>query len=203
MDSSFLTLLESCMELAENTARPRMIYKVFPKEALSSILIGEDITRHLQGMDQVLLMVATLGIGIDQMQSRLAVTAMDRAVVFDAAASAKIESYCDEQEELLRQRFSEEQNLFLSTRFSPGYGDLPLGINTALLSYLDAGRKLGVSFQADGLMQPLKTVSAVMGLSQTRIPTVDQDPCSICSFNETCALRRKGGFCGKFKAANR
>jgi len=52
----------------------------------------------------------------------------------------------------------------LVSRFSPGYGDLPLDYQRTLLSVLDTSRKIGVSLTDSLLMVPSKSVSAIVGV---------------------------------------
>ena len=56
----------------------------------------------------------------------------------------------------------------LVSRFSPGYGDLPLGYQRTLLAILDTPRKIGVSLTDTLLMVPSKSVSAVVGVRRAK-----------------------------------
>lgn len=49
----------------------------------------------------------------------------------------------------------------LSTRRSPGYGDIPLAFSRDIVSKLDATRRIGVSVTDSGLLVPSKSVTAV------------------------------------------
>ena len=56
------------------------------------------------------------------------------------------------------------RGLVPTRRYSPGYGDLPLSVQPALLDALDAGRRLGVTLTESLLMVPMKSVTAVVGI---------------------------------------
>jgi len=51
----------------------------------------------------------------------------------------------------------------LPTRFSPGYGDMPLSFQRVLFTQLDAGR-LGVALTDGNMLSPEKSVLAVCGV---------------------------------------
>ena len=116
---------------------------------------------------------------------------MARAVMLDACGSALVESGCNAAEEELAARFP---GRYLTDRFSPGYGDLPLALQPAICAALDAGRRVGVQVTDSFLMNPSKSVTAVIGLSdrpqQARIRG-----CAYCSMRETCTLRKGGKSC--------
>ena len=59
----------------------------------------------------------------------------------------------------------EAEGLSLRPRFSPGYGDFPLSMQTPIFDALDCPRKIGVSLNASLLMSPSKSVTAVIGLA--------------------------------------
>ena len=83
---------------------------------------------------------------------------------------------------------------FLTDRFSPGYGDLPLSLQADFLRATDAGRKLGITVNDSFLMTPCKTVTAVIGLSERPQPARVRG-CAHCNLRESCRLRQKGESC--------
>lgn len=58
--------------------------------------------------------------------------------------------------------FEEKQNNFVTRRFSPGYGDRELKTQKDFLKWLGAVQ-IGISLTEACLMQPEKSVSAVIG----------------------------------------
>lgn len=173
------------------------IWKTMQRDQLQHVLLGKDIISHLGNAEQVILLAATLGQEVDFELRRSQNIDMKQAVILDATASVIIETYLDQLEDQLREQFFEE-NLFLSTRFSPGYGDMPLNVQQDFLQILDANRKIGVHIANQGLMLPMKSVTCVMGILEKPISKI-ADPCSICLFRGDCALKRRGGYCGKFR----
>ena len=118
---------------------------------------------------------------------------MAKALWLDAAASAAIEEVCDEAQ----RQIALELERALTARFSCGYGDLPLTIQPQFLSLLDAGRKIGLSASASGMLTPIKSVTAVIGILPPGTDAPKARPaCAICPLTKTCPLKRKGVFCG-------
>ena len=160
-----------CLEVA----RPASTSRAFAFEELPLELPGDDIARHLRGAVEVTLFAVTLGLGVDRELRRLSLTDPDRMeaqVRSDAAA----------------------RGLFCSWRFSPGYGDLPLDVQPALLAVLDATRRLGITLTPSNLMVPTKSVTAIVGLHP--IPQLGlASSCAVCSLAECCTLRASGVRC--------
>ena len=102
--------------------------------------------------------------------------------------SALVEAACDRAEEELRSR---HPGLYLTDRFSPGYGDLPLSLQPQLLAACDAPRRLGVTLTQSLLMLPQKSVSVVIGLSK-RPQQARIRGCAYCALAQTCAYRGQG-----------
>ena len=180
--------------------RPRYVYRVFPLsrapegialEGSGVTLPGENARRMLEDCGQAALLLCTLGAGFETMLRAQQARDMARAVMLDACGSAWVEAGCDEAERELRARFP---NRYLTDRFSPGYGDLPLSLQKAVCDALDARRRLGVQVTERFLMIPTKSVTAVIGLSD-RPQAARIRGCGFCAMAETCALRKGGKTC--------
>jgi cobalamin-dependent methionine synthase I len=60
---------------------------------------------------------------------------------------------------------SRQAKLFLTTRFSPGYGDLPLTFQRDLYRELSLD-ELGIRITEKCILYPQKTITAVIGVEQ-------------------------------------
>lgn len=124
-------------------------------------------------------MAATLGMEPDRLAARAtAVGKMSRAVIFQAAAAAMIEQYCDAVNARIREEAA-TQGLFCRPHFSPGYGDFSLLHQTELMRILRAQQSIGVTLTESLLMLPPKSVTAVIGASE-------QDSACILQGRECC-----------------
>lgn len=191
--------VQSCMAEIQATARPRAVWRIFPlgEDALALGTDfrpeGQDIRRMLSGCDRMILMAATLGAEVDALVRRSQVRQMGRAMILDAAASAAIENVCDNLCADLEQALRPE---YLTDRFSPGYGDLPLRHQFELAELLNLERRIGVTLTDSGLMLPQKSVTALLGVSPLPQPR-RATGCAGCRSRETCPYRKEGTSCGK------
>ena len=190
--------VERCERLLMDMARPRAVWRQFaltPDGTLTGTGFrpaGEDIRAHLAGCDRVILMAATLGAEVEALLRRTQVTSLADAVTLDACASAAIENVCDN---LCADIAMELVPLYLTERFSPGYGDLPLSQQGELFRVLDVTRRIGVTLTDSGLMLPQKSVTAILGVSANPV-SKRQGGCAACSMKETCVYRKEGKTCG-------
>lgn len=145
---------------------------------------SKNLTAVLNGCEKAILVAATLGISTDIMLKRALVTSKAEALIFNSICVAAIEKYMGE----LNSEFaSMYPDLKLRPRFSPGYGDVPLTVQTDLLNTLDTKRKIGVALSDSLLMTPEKSVSAIIGISKDGCMHIDKD-CDICS-KKDCEFR--------------
>ena len=187
-------------ELADQV-QPRYTYKLFPLvreesgfrlDGTDLLLSGQTAQRMLAQCGQAVLLACTLGTKFDAMVRSAQARDMARAVIMDACGSALVEQGCDESERDIAAQFP---GLYLTDRFSPGYGDLPLSLQPAICAVLDAERRLGIHVTSSFLMNPSKSVTAVIGLSDK--PQMARiRGCAWCAMRDTCTLRKGGKSCG-------
>ena len=113
--------------------------------------------------DEVILLAATVGLSVDRMIKRYEVTSPARAVLLDALGSERVEALLDAFAKDINSELASHGYRALS-RFSPGYGDLPLSIQSGILTALDATRQIGITLNESLLMSPSKSVTAIMGV---------------------------------------
>ena len=185
-----------------SVARPRYVYRVYAVACARDGCVlgdgavklpGKDIVGLLASGARCALMAATLGSEIDSMMASLSRTSMAEAVVFDACATAAVEGVCDRVEEEIAD-YAREQGRYITARFSPGYGDLPIEVQPACARLLDSHRQIGVSITESCMLVPSKSVTALIGVRDTPPGSV-RDGCINCSQYDRCCYRRKGKTC--------
>lgn len=191
-----------CLDLA----RPRGCADVFPLESRHELpdgtpvialggcaleLAGNDIAAHLRDACAVGVIAVTLGAGIERELRALSMTDPLGELVFDAAATTCVERAADAAEADIV-ACAAKQRLYTNSRFSPGYGDLPLSTQPQLLATLDAQRKLGLTLTPNNLLVPTKSVTAVVGLFTDAQPSSHLG-CSACYCREFCTIRSTTG----------
>ena len=194
-DEPVRQLIESCMDEVNEAAVPKFICERFLLRfdeetgftAASLHFNSRSLQRNLAGCAEVFLFAATLGIAVDTLIRRAAMLNAAKGLVMQAAAAAAIEAFCDEENDRLR-REVEAEGLYLRPRFSPGYGDLSLDCQRDFLRVLKAQKNIGLTLTDSGLMVPIKSVTALIGISP--IPTAcHREGCEVCAKTD-CAFRR-------------
>lgn len=182
--------------------RPRYTYRVFaltrtPEgivlDGSGVVLAGRMAETMLSECGQAALLACTLGAEFDRRLRGMQVRDMASAVILDACGSALVEEGCDAAETELAGRFPER---FLTDRFSPGYGDLPLDVQPEICAALDTPRRLGLYVTGSLLMNPMKSVTAIIGLSD-RPQAARIRGCGHCRLREDCPYRKGGKHCGE------
>lgn len=193
--------VEETAEKLSSAIQPRYTFRVydlihtgeaFELAGAGVVLTGRTAGRMLAQCGQAVLMACTLGARFDALLRAEQARDMARAVMLDACGSALVESGCDAAERELSARFP---GRYLTDRFSPGYGDLPLELQPSICAALDVTRRLGIHVTGSLLMNPGKSVTAVIGLSD-RPQMARVRGCAYCAMRETCTLRKGGKTCG-------
>ena len=196
--------LRAAEQAAEQTARyaaPRYVYRVFsaacaeqgvslPEAGLT--LSGTLAKTMLAECDKAVLLLCTLGSEFDRLLRTAQARDMAQALYIDACGSSYVEQGCGAAEREIAARYP---GLYLTDRFSPGYGDLPLAVQPELLRALDGEKRLGVCAGPSYLLNPMKSVTAVIGLSD-RPQRARIRGCAFCAFNQSCVYRERGMTCG-------
>ena len=153
---------------------------------------SRSLAELLENSGSCVIMAVTLGAAVDRLISRVQMKDMADAVVLDALASAAAESECDRLEAKAAETLGDGE--FMTMRFSPGYGDVPLLLSEYILSSLNSGRKLGISLTKSSMLVPIKSITAVIGISD--IKEKRGKSCDLCSAFESCIYRKRGEICG-------
>lgn len=155
-------LVASAVKEAETAADYKVCYMKLPmKIEDDQVTFGtfppvksRKLADHLKGCPAAVLFCATCGVFFDRKIAASRLSPVN-AVIWDAVGTAAIEQLCDD--------FCEKMQTVRS-RFSPGYGDLPLTFQSELLSWLDASCYPGVGLTDSLLMTPTKSVTAIAAL---------------------------------------
>lgn len=150
---------------------------------------SHSLTLNLNGCRSAYIFAATTGAMAERhiiKQNRLSAL---RGVVTDAVGSASIEDFCN----ILNKKLADtaaSDGKFPRPRFSCGYGDFSLKYQPQILAFLDSSRKIGLSITDNLMMTPVKSVTAVIGISNT--PTDCRSGCSECKKTD-CRYRAQSG----------
>ena len=141
---------------------------------------------------QAAVLCCTLGAEFEALLRARQARDMAQAAILDACGSALVEAGCDAAQEELARRCPQS---YFTDRFSPGYGDLPLELQRPICALLDTPRRVGVHVTEHLLLNPGKSVTAIVGLSdQPQAARIRG--CGFCKLNQSCPYRKEGTTCG-------
>lgn len=153
---------------------------------------SQDLMKLLQHSQECILMAATLGMEVDRQIANLQKVDMLDAMILDSCASVLIDKLCDDAEVEIMNTLKE--NEYLTMRFSPGYGDVPLETSSELLDILSAQKRIGLTLTKTHMLLPTKSITALIGISNQKENR--QKSCGHCNLVKTCMYRRRGERCG-------
>ena len=198
IDENLDRQLDRCMDLINKAARPKYISKVvdisngIPKDC--TFIKGFDILKHLGGAKKMILMAATLGPEVEFAIRKAQIRDVSDALIMDSCASTLVEELCDRIEAEFRTEY-EKEGLYLSTRYSPGYGDMPISVQREFTVYMDTVRRIGLNVSESGIMIPRKSVTAIKAITKEKNSGLKRN-CGTCNIREACRFLRRGTTCG-------
>lgn len=187
-DTRILALLEECLAEVEGKLRFKVCWRILPVRVGEDScdfglfeIASRDLARALRGCGQAVLFAATVGIEPDRLIGKYGRLAPTRAVLHQAIGAERIEALCDAFCRELEMQLGEA----LGSRFSPGYGDLPIQCQETVFDLLDCPRQIGVSLNESLLMLPSKSVTAFVGVGGC---VEKRQGCGACGLEE-CPFR--------------
>lgn len=198
LDEEMNELIDSCIEEIMDISQYKYIYCIYEIMDLGPFLAlknstmelrGDDIKNHLKNSNYVATMAATLGLEVEKRIKYYGKTDLTRGVILDACATALVEEVCDYVEDKIKD-LALSEGLNITSRFSPGYGDLPITTQSQILNSLNASRLIGLNVSESSILLPRKSVTAFIGLTKDKKITVRK--CSSCNLYGNCSFSREG-----------
>lgn len=219
LDAAVNAQIDNCIKKTASAAQPKYVYRVFALErslkdnckpadadaenerillsGTSVEIPGRDAAALLRDCSSCIVLAATLGQKSEMMLRRAQITDMTEAVILDSCASSAVESVCEQLNDDLRSEYA-AAGKFLTDRYSPGYGDMPLSLQPELCGLLQTEKRIGLSVSPGLTLIPSKSVTAIIGISD--VPQKMREvSCDACRLRDTCKIREAGGSCGKSK----
>lgn len=116
---------------------------------------SKNLRRNLRDCSKAYAVCITIGHDIDRLLRRYSLESASKLYLFDAAASAAVESVVDYVHGLIGKK--------TMARFAPGYGDFSIEYQKQFLDFV-GGEKIGVGLSESSLMLPTKSVTCVIGV---------------------------------------
>ena len=165
-------LLESCLSEICPKVDYRVCFAEFPiNKCENGINLGfaktasHSLCKNLENCSSVIVFCATVGIEIDRLIARYSKIQPSRSVMLQAIGTERVEALCDA---FCAELSAEREDCKLHSRFSPGYGDLPLDMQREIFRALECGKRIGVTLGENLFMTPTKSVTAIIGVEKVK-----------------------------------
>ncbi len=153
-------------------------------ESLKFLDVSKGIKKLLCDSRECIIFSATIGTEIDRYIKKVGAISPLKMTLANALGAERVEALCD----TFQNEIKAKEKSFVTKRFSPGYGDLPLETQKDFIALLDTLRQIGVSLGSSLLMSPSKSVTAIFGLCETEAK--DTDKCKTCGKID-CEFRKR------------
>ena len=197
LDGNIDQLIEESMKEMKDLIKERYNYQIFSiskdRDNLSLEdgrfgLVGNDIRKHLEGSETCILMAVTLGHEVDTRIRYYEKISMTKALILDACATMEIEKICNRICSEIELSIMKD-NKRLTSRYSPGYGDLPLNIQKEFLALLGAEKSIGLTSTFTSILIPRKSVTAIVGVIDIE-NKIEDSSCINCNKYYTCIFSK-------------
>lgn len=190
LDSHLLDDINSCIQIVLENMDIKYTYKLFDLKKDALQIPGKTIQELMDQSTFLFVFAVTLGHKVDRIVYQNQIKDVSKALLLDACCNAAIEQVCDLIESQLIDYYQKD-HLFVSDRFSPGYGDFPLNYQSTLCQILDTSRKIGLHISDHLILNPKKSVTAVCAISDKPF-THRLKGCENCNLFFNCSLRKRG-----------
>jgi len=130
-------------------------------------ILGQETLRHFASSSRITLLAVTLGKQVAAALEELSQKKGSEALFFDAVASAATENLAEQLDSLIVGEIR-RKGFFPTARFSPGYSDWDLSWQKALVDSIN-GDRIGLGVTPYSLLEPIKSITAVIGWSSSPI----------------------------------
>lgn len=197
--------INECIKLTKDKINPRYMLRVYPilrKKENNVIEVkgsslkfsSKDIYKLLKNCDECIIIATTIGMEIEKEIRKHSYTELTKSIILDACATTAIEELCDLIQENLNLKLS-NQGKYITNRYSPGYGDLPIDTNIEIINLLNSSKEIGLTITENKIMIPRKSVIAIIGISNSKVE-VENKSCLNCKNYDSCKYKRGDEACG-------
>ena len=207
IDEQLNCIIDECIKITKEKISPRYTLGVYSilreniddsyqiKFENSNIVIkSKDLYKLLNNCTQCIILSTTLGIDIEKQIKINSYSNLTKSIIIDACATTAIEEFCDILQSNIEDKLIRKCK-YITNRYSPGYGDLPININEDIINLLNTSKKIGLTITKDKIMIPRKSVIAIIGISENKA-TYKQKSCSECLKYNTCKYKKGDDNCG-------
>ena len=159
--------------------------------ANGAVLTGGPIAQVMAGAEQLIVGVCTVGAAISQAAINAKQNgALIRAMFYEMFGAYAVGTIRQQMVEMY-EREIKSQGLRISTMLSPGESTWPVTQQAELFSLVDASQ-IGVTLTGTMMMNPMKSLSMVMGFGRNPLGSEGATNCDFCTMRDTCPSSQAG-----------
>jgi hypothetical protein len=190
--------LQQAIAKINDVAAPVACYESFPIEKFlhdriklenGTMIGGGPVVTVLGGAEVLFVAVCTVGTAVDHKIKELQAQKKHfQTMLLDELAAAAV----DQVRLQLYQQIKEKQEVNgwrFSTLLSPGESTWSIHDQKTIFNLIDASA-IGVTLTASGLMQPLKSLSMIMGAGSCEMGVEGLTNCDFCTIKDRCLYSR-------------
>lgn len=189
-DASVTELMNNCLREIQGRVQYKVCYRELSVEIIGDLcdfgafrVRSKDLAQNLHGSRAVILFAATVGVELDRLIAKYGRLSPSKALMFQAIGTERIEALCD----AFCRHIRESKAVGLTSRFSPGYGDLSIEAQKDVFAVLSCEKQIGLTLSDSFLMSPSKSVTAFVGIGD-RVETSAVKKCRLCDKTD-CSYR--------------
>lgn len=206
IDEKLDSIIDDCIKVTKEKINPRYtmgVYSILKDKTHNKdqikfkennlVIESKDLTNLLKDCSKCIIISTTLGTDIEKQIKINSYLNLTKSIIIDACATTAIEEFCDILQSNIEINLKKEGK-YITSRYSPGYGDLPIHINEGIINLLDTQKKIGLTITQDKIMIPRKSVIALIGISEYK-KVYKQKSCSECSNYNNCKYKKGDDNC--------
>lgn len=187
-------VIQKAIREALSLAEPKGIWQILSYDPENGIIKGEpfftlqgnSIKKHLSKSASVAVMSVTVGKEIEIISDAYFKDGnYTQGLLLDAAATAATEHLADQVDDYIQEEAARNGQKTV-WRFSPGYGDWPVTQQKELCRLIHT-EEIGIRVTDHSMLQPRKSITAIIGFSACRQKPVPQK-CHTCQLKR-CSFR--------------
>jgi hypothetical protein len=166
-------LFQKAIRSAPGLLEPRAVFRILSVACRSKsrisfqeaafIIHSDHVAKMLKKAEKVVFFMVTIGSNLEEkVKQYMDAGNLTEGVILDAIGSETADAVADRLHHDVLKKIANEAGFSITPRFSPGYGDWPVTVQKDVLNVCD-GSQIGISVNDSFLMQPRKSVSAVLG----------------------------------------
>ena len=189
-DQRVINTTAELIKLAREIARPAVLYQKTPCQVEPDRIIilpaqqftGKKLLQRVQGCDGLVVAVLTLGRQIEDKSRQMLSGEVFAAYLFDVISSYLVEMIAEIFWQQLKNELN-SQGLKVTSFISPGSKDFPLTAQKTIFEILRPENKLGLRLSDTYLIEPTKSLTAIMGYGNRIEEAAKSHNCADCELS--------------------